>query len=412
MNKRQIERALDEIARKEIQDDMDLWPNIQNRLNAKPNRWLHPLNSMARYAAVIALALASVVAYAFYQQTGSYDPGLDGVRESDLITELGLAQTQGDLTVTLDWAYADAHRVALSYSSSYVGDQMLQDVSRRLTDQNGNEIPPAFGGGGGGGGGNDGEPRLAEALANYDISGIDLTGRDAIDLRLEITYGTVVVPNGVPDGGVGGGSGGGGGGGGDGTPSVDMPAFMEPIDPVTFTFDFSLPVIQALTVELMETQETNDVEVTLEWMAFAPSLTRAHICHNLITDDEKIWMPQSNLIIPTETEPIVLTATRMHPDTKQSNCFILEYLAPFTGSTESLVLTIEQLQTQIQNYDSAAIVLALQEAGVDAKLMEGGGFSVLNDPESDLDINAIIQEAEDTMRETLEGPWIFEVELP
>ncbi len=44
------------------------------------------------------------------------DPGLRGERAAELVTPLGVSQEHGGITVTLDWAYADANRLVLSYT--------------------------------------------------------------------------------------------------------------------------------------------------------------------------------------------------------------------------------------------------------------------------------------------------------
>ena len=63
---------------------------------------------LARVAAVfIMFFTVGMMSYAIYETINGRDPGLEAVHEAGLVTELNLSQTINDVTVTLDWAYAD-----------------------------------------------------------------------------------------------------------------------------------------------------------------------------------------------------------------------------------------------------------------------------------------------------------------
>jgi uncharacterized membrane protein YgcG len=244
-----ITTVLHDITEQEIPNDMQsLWPALQRQLNGSHRSTRH-MRSLTRLGWVTLIVVLSLMvgagAYAFFQRgEGSRDSGLTHVQDQHLITQIGDSITIGDVTVTLDWVYADAHRVAVEY---HIDTQTTSDMPlaalpvfpSRLTDDQGREFPLMFGGGGGGGGGGGSgggggeadagdavEPTpmpitmLSEASENFDASIITSTP-DMLNLTFEVLIGLEPRssdPQAQIDSMASGSSGGGGGGGGGGSP--------------------------------------------------------------------------------------------------------------------------------------------------------------------------------------------------
>lgn len=126
-----MKEQLHEISQKSQAETIDLWPEIYAELKEtktmKAPRMSHQL---ARIAAVISLFfLGGLVVYAISQIY--VDSGLEGERAEHLVTPINLSVTQGDVTIVVDWAYADMNRVTLAY---------------RVLDAEGNTYIPEGGG--------------------------------------------------------------------------------------------------------------------------------------------------------------------------------------------------------------------------------------------------------------------------
>ena len=84
---------------------------------------------------MIVLALMVSWVAPIQAQQPNDDPGLGAVRAANLGVFVNQSQTIGDTTITLNWVYADAHRIALNYevaNSSTLG--MMYRSRFHLTD--------------------------------------------------------------------------------------------------------------------------------------------------------------------------------------------------------------------------------------------------------------------------------------
>lgn len=120
MNERELSPILDEIGAEALTGAPDLWPAVRARLEAarrNPARARRPLGWVRRWAGAAAIVLLlGVVTTALMQGIIDLDPGLRGERAVDLVTPLDASQTRGERTITLNWGYADANRLALNYT--------------------------------------------------------------------------------------------------------------------------------------------------------------------------------------------------------------------------------------------------------------------------------------------------------
>lgn len=218
---------------------------------------------------VIAGGGAALAVYTQMQQLIQDDAGLQTVLDRGLGHEVGLRQTVGDFTVTLDWAYADDNRLTLAYSlrgrpgvqyaslesapyavtvrgsdtalSFVQGTSVLLDARGQvitdldaLTSANGSMV-----------------------VRTYDLGGLALDDREALDLRVELTaYGVanrqrMLIPF-------------------DAAPLMQSSAFG---------FEFSVPLAgQRRALRAPQTATAQDITLTLREVVVTPSQTRLRLC--------------------------------------------------------------------------------------------------------------------------------------
>jgi hypothetical protein len=394
MDDKQLTHVLNRIAEKEIGNDMDKLTEIRaSILNRRQARL--PLRMAAALATLLAVVFTSVAVYALVQNDGG-DPGLTAVDEAGLVTELNLSQTIDDVTVTISRGYADANRVALWFRADGIDpdeaglwfDSTLLDAatgewfgtggqSNILLDEGTDEET--------------GVPYTEGILTFSHAEAVDAGA--TFDLTLE--FDLIPAPRGQVDG-----------------------AWPEPV--ATFTFEFSLSVIEALELEPDATVSANGIDMTLQSLRISPSATSMQLCYN--TPDAQDWQPVPELTIG-EDEGLASSMGIVMPFDPQSlyRCmnvdFLIAYIADETDETPpTLTVSIPRLQTSIpeptpDKLEAAAAILA--EQGIDVEfILEGRalGWEILAAPEglTEPEIGLMIWDA---MREHYAGPWTFEVNL-
>ena len=285
MDERLISQALQDQARKDIPEDMNLLPEMQMNMARLSRRTARSRVTWLIAAALTMLAL-TVVAYAASQLLqDTHDPGLRGASEADLVTNLNMEQTVDGVTVKLNYAYADSNRISVGLSSqgTVAADKGYRFGEARLNDDAGHEFTQMFGGGGGGGGGSAGEPTKTYSMVwelSLDPSAIT-NAPESLNLHLETTVEQIDV------GAMSGNGNGGGGGGSDDAPAEAPTVYTPPpADKVIgpFTFDFTIPFYPAQVVEPQQTVSASGYTVTLNRVAVAPSLFRSQICFDPTPD--------------------------------------------------------------------------------------------------------------------------------
>jgi hypothetical protein len=183
MDKQQLSRQLHRLAQEEIPDNMNLWPRIQGQLKRKSK----PRSFSLAYAlsAFVMISLVGIGGFIAYRSASVTTQ--EAVSPSQA-SDLNIVQTIGGVTMSLDWAYADAHLISLQYSVIYNPQEVtLPDfgmVSLRTAD--GLILPQDNNGGGGGGGGDDTSVRFTNQV-NFDASAIQ-GNPESLDLVLLVQY--------------------------------------------------------------------------------------------------------------------------------------------------------------------------------------------------------------------------------
>ena len=289
MKTERFQNALHSIVAEDLQDKTDLWPEVYARIDLKtPER--NPLRiTRPGWALVIFLLILTVgaVAYvaitSFMEQAVELDPsGSRYLVENGLVDNLNLSQTKNGITVTLEWAYADANRIMVAYTISHPSDR--ENTTTKLTLEDGTLIPPLVGSYGYVGDG------LMSQVENFDAS--ILRGEpDALQLRFHLEVSPFDLPEDVP------------------TPILvtagpegDISSVMlEPIELTTpsaiFDFKFNVPFHSGRMVEIGEVTEKSGIHASLESAVIAPSDTRFFVCFSGL-DPIYTWTPLFSLETP------------------------------------------------------------------------------------------------------------------
>lgn len=421
MDDRLITQALQDKARKDIPDTMDMFPEIQSQLGRVSRRAARSRASWLAIAIVVMLTM-SIVAYgaARLLQTINTDPGLEGASEADLITVLNVEQTHEGVTVVLDYAYADSNRLSLAYhmDGEAPNGTDYRFSSETITDSQGHEfVSPIFGGGGGGGGGSsdsDVHSYSQSQSGSYDLLSLENLP-DALQMRVEIGVDRLTYP----------------------TPSAPVenavpvaPISTEPVGP--FVFEFSLPVIQGQVVEHEQSATASSVTVTLSHLVITPSMTRATVCFDPPDAGDRYY-PLIRLSI--EGKPVAVEPQQsFEPSEDGTGCHILRIPDSLYDRSGEWVLSIDRLGAYLpvsmasgsngttQDYtitgdaEFLARVRASLEpalAAYDIELSEADGSLTFSFPlADDLDLREINEVVADATREYLDGPWVFTFEVP
>lgn len=269
MDENQFKQVLTQTLEEEIQD-VELWKKMEGKLPAPSTKIVRHTWNAGKIAVVAASLMLATVVYAVYQGiVVPGDPGITSVEQADLLTFIGETQaidgqfSDNDLSVTLDYAYADANRITIGYTVQGVspdGQRMMAYSNPRLRTADGEPIDrlllladqetqgqPT----------DAGEREFSNTLTtNYVTPDTSLADGEALNLTL-----TVDVALSDLDAG-------------------EFPApGMLMAGSVEFTFD--VPFLTGTVVEIGETADVSDLSVSLQRAVFTPSMTVIEMCYDL-----------------------------------------------------------------------------------------------------------------------------------
>lgn len=430
MNEKTIQRALEEIARENTQKHAEPWPLIRARVEKEQRQ--PALRLSKRYVFVlVAVAVLTIAASAYYLLM---DAGLQKADQAGLVAHLdqtaqptvfavvpaGLAatavsQTQNGITVTLDWAYADALRVAWQMTISGlaipVGDSLENYLcTPYVTTQEGVFLKPGL----------SQEKILSDqpgspiVVTYVSYQNLDADKLKQLTLALDLTIG----PCGNP------------------TASNDWNLGTKPIPtPIpligTYHLNFQIPLNQGNTVEVNKTVEAGGVAMTLKSITVSPSYTIADFCYPKIQAVDLagnmrtnwFWWLQGTTIQFDEEEPVHYTRSSYFslPEEDQTSssqqCQSVGFATSTTAAAKKMTISIATLQTVEYSEDYMSLVTQkndlpkLAEQGIKIQIGWDGHtyWRILQKPAnmSDAQANQIV---EDFLFHTIQGPWTFTVE--
>lgn len=407
MSDEQIKQAMRRIAENDIGDEMNRWDEIYRKLDAPKPRVVRQLSRLAAMVAVMALGLVltGLSAYAFYRYAQS-DGGLNAVDEAGLAQEVNVSQTIDGITVTVERAYIDSNRFAVWFNLA--GFDIPAD-STILSGLYNHEVTYADGRGFAhmvGAGSSSGSSEWVDGVM-YNILTINHTEPLPADGVFELVFtlkppteAPYIIPAGVELEG-----------------AIPEEYRSDVMLPSSFSFDLSLTASAPIELEPALTVTTNDVAMTLEYVAVAASATVIQVCYDMPTPQD--WHPRLTLRFD-DGEPVTLSGWGMAGAKETFNdnprCIRGESPIPYLNPAETLTVEVEALLTsRPENIGPIreAAEAWLAERGIVVEFIigeRGMSLDLIERPEgmSDEELYQLIDES---LRERYDGPWVFTVPL-
>lgn len=148
MDKQLVQQVLCEFAEQAVPSEVDLWPTIRERLVPRLHRapWMRlvPATGLGR----LGLALASLLVFSLAAYAAG--PAINRLLQKDerlehldlgLSQSLDLSQTIEDVTVAVQWAYADADRVLIGFAIRSSDGKRFEAGDMTLTEATGVTFP-------------------------------------------------------------------------------------------------------------------------------------------------------------------------------------------------------------------------------------------------------------------------------
>jgi hypothetical protein len=347
MKEQQVTQILQELAEQEVPASLDLWPEIQARVQTQRRasqwaRWV-PATRLGWAGLILgALLLFGGVAYALHpviSQVFRLFPGWQHVEEAHLAQEVNLSQTLDGVTVTLERVYADANEIVIGYIIKGPNGQRYDAYHLTLTDAAGTVFPRTLGSGVTGQSDilkvsfPSGEGAYVLAFDAAPVEGAPTK----LDLRLAMEVREFVLPLDAPK-----------------PPPTPISPSAEPpasivveAQPVPegaivglFTFDFSVPFIPGWVAEVNQTVEAAGVAVRLERVVVTPSETRAYLRFDSPGGAETQWTPIAMLKAPGDGKSQDYFAYSVNADPP---VYPYGFLAPLYDRRGEWTLTVTEL---------------------------------------------------------------------
>lgn len=338
-----------------------MWQNkiSQNKISHLTNKlWLSIV--LIVFVGVFIVYAASSGLLSFLQ----FDADLAQAYQSESGQVLDLRQTIEDVTVTLNWSYADQNRIAIAFSvvSGAGNEKLYHPTQYTLTNDSGIYLPLIHGYGTGG---ND-IPDLklpsgqVETILSFDAASIS-DPLDLLDLHLELTLeeipslrsdrnsdDLVVYQN------------------EDNTTTTVVNGLSSQSDMIgPFIFDFEVPFQEGKTIYPNQVATSANIPVTLKELVITPSETKVTLCFNE-PEPGYDWSMLTSMDVQSQNQ-ILSLPPHSQRGMDETGCIINRY-----GS--------------VQNLTGSATLNITELIGFNQK------------------------PSETQLR--LDGPWIFEFELP
>jgi len=398
VDEKQLKRLLTEIAYEEIPDDMNVWHEIRQQVETANPRITRRSFRLVRIGLLAALlVLATAAAYAVYQGLIGSDPGLDAVNQANLVTTIEETQELGgdyDWSVTLHYAYADANRITVGYTvtgTAPAREQIRPFTNPLLTDSDGRQYTWLPVGGGGGGGGGSGDPdeliQFEDNMgASFDAS-IVTDASESLDLTLTIQ---LAYANDEARESFG--------------PNVMLPAGEA-------TFDFTVPFIAGHSYDGPKIATASDIDMTLQNVVVAPSLTRLDLCFAAPSPEN--GQPWDVFADVTVNDVLVVQDFQLlspivpDPDTDCQQYVMPLSLVEYVESGE-WTLTVTALRAPGSEDPDTVVQRMRDEAGIAITPLESGGYMFNNGGPDMREANEALARILSEEQQTLEGPWVFQ----
>jgi hypothetical protein len=321
-----------------------------------------------------------------------YVPGVTSTPEAPLASE-----TIGDLTATLDWAYADTHRMAFRvHFDGWQAGYFASNVT--LRDRDGQDINSSVGS----------QPQDADpSKLFFEFEPVDGLSGERFDGQL-----VLAVSN----------------------DPVNFSSLAE------FHFDLDLPLYPARVLDVMQRVDAGGVEMLLQRVSMTPSFTYAYLCFDKpTTGNFSDWqVPYQATSLKIGADETSMSTQRLMFDSDigdlgkgpeigwkapitAGRCTKIGFPVGHHGRLETLVLTIPQLEQSIPEVvPDEAVKQAreqLKQEGIEIEYVTftgngggGGGPVIKKKPEGMTDDEAYRRFIE-ALGYVYKGPWVFNVEI-
>jgi hypothetical protein len=438
MSKKHIQKSLDAIAKRDIPENTNLWPRLAARLERKNPGFMNMKWSLIWKILLILLGLSAItgVAYAFYRHMA--DRGLQTVQDTGMVTNLSLtaqpsplttpistpkfwgtpavtviaAQTIQEVSVSLDWAYADENRIAVGFTVT--GLKPAPGVTAgdmiglpNLTDEQGT----AFTLSGLQSDDSTNTPGSFSMTADY-YTDASIAGMPELNLKLDVPIGGTNAPYTAPAA----------------TTTVEYSgqltlAWVEPLG--TFHFEFSLPVYKAVVIKPNQTVTVNNIAMRLERVQISASQTNIHLCYQT-PDPSQNWTPE--IWIQTgDSEKVLPDINGTSNSGDKEACVDIEFPTGHAQQPTKLVITVDYLYTDFldlspDEIQAAKKKLSAEGIEVDISIQStqlgngggggggGGGWSIISKP-ADMSDDEANRQVNLVLGNGVTGPWVFTFDI-
>lgn len=331
------------------------------------------------------------------------------------------SQTIDDVTVTLDWIYADTQQFAVQFTLQNAPAEVLNATAPSgfiLSDQSGYQFSYSSGFATPGADANSTTMNLTfysqafhETADNeWEVENDYFhTVYDTLPETLDLTFvvnlqgGEIMVipPDHTP------------------TPNEDYNKFLQAVDPIgTFSFDVTVPLYAETRLALQQSVEAAGLAMTLEEVTLTPSKVSARLCYNL--PDARDWRPMASIDIAGNSGYLTnMGVTDMAQfENTERRCQNMAFDIVHTNDASPLTLTITHLEVSLmegpQDWEQIADTLA--EEGIEIEVIyspdqQGIGLNTDSVAEG-VDLQAAILRAREKLGDVQSGPWVFTIELP
>lgn len=393
MNEKQFSKILHAIEKERVPEDMDLWNEIKTQVNPMESFLARHRSIYQRrmiiLAAVFALVMGTVAVWAQGPEDRKdlpKDQGLQDIEEVGLLIELNETQTQNNISMTLEYVYADVNRISIALASEaeVVPDMQLHYLVD-LIDSVGTEYLPTFAGDGISPGP---IPQSLHELINYNVPA-SVMDNETLDLILTIEVS-----------------------GDDDCLPHSKDCIYEPESLANFRFEFTVKLYQGIKFDVNQTVSDGDFEIEMRDGIITPSATRIVICYGLLDYErlDTVELRVNGEIVTTENTYTFVEFS----DTLDENCYFLILTQSLMEAGGEWELTIPYLLSIIFPVPQD-VVDYMNENGIPATLTEDGMVKYDNiKPPEGMDIDefeAIIANQPMPVLIHEGGPWVFKFDV-
>jgi hypothetical protein len=319
------------------------------------------------------------------------------VFDAGLGQKFNLSQTIGSTTTTLDWAYVDANNLVVQYTT--LGGSNSTPDTITLTDDDGYSFSmfmalPIQNRG-------NSQPLVLTQRAVFYNQALrqNEVVNDYFRTRFAQLPKTIHLTLNVVVGG-----------------QSDIRGAKAPASAVgTFVFRFDVPIASMLDLAPNQSVSTNKLSMTLTYVVITPTQTHLGLCYDL--PDEGDW--QADVALDLNGSKGRLLSWGMVSKNEAENSIQRCYNFAFGLSTVhvsgTLNITVNSLKTSISEDPQNAYKIKnyLAKRGVEVTISTDHGISInpVKVPDG-IDFNKILNDAYDSIRKAVNGPWHFTVEIP